>query len=307
MPQEINHNEVNHEVTVILLKKIIELLDVKENPAETLKADEIRAALRNELAAVIKSIKALPDNTDILKEIKKLTQAIGAIELKPNISVAAADITIPEIKAPEINFPDFNIPTPQVTVNPPEIHIPAPVVNLPAPIVNVDAVDLSAIIRSLESNLNKLRTNSETRPLAVRMSDGQKWIKELQQLNRQAAQTTQFMTDVSYIKNAAGARINPATSEDFKSPSNISDNSKDVTTAGTRVPLVASTTACRYVIITAKESNSDTIWIGGATVAAGRGRPLVALQSEKLDIDDVSKIYIDSVVNGEGCTFAYVT
>ncbi len=307
MPPEINHNEVNHEVTVILLKKIIELLDVKEERPETLKADEIRAALRNELAAVVKSIKALPDNSDILKELKKLTQAIGAIELTPNISVSAAEVNIPEIKIPEINVPQVHYTPPAVNYTPPEINIPQTIVNVEAPTVNVPEVDLSAIIKSLELNLNKLRTNSETRPLAVRMSDGQKWVKELQQLNQHAAQTTQFMSDVSYIRNAAGARINPATSEDLKSPSTISDNYKDVATAGTRVPLVASTTACRYVIITAKENNTDTVWVGGATVAAGRGRPLVALQSEKIDVDDVSKIYIDSVVNGEGCTFVYVT
>ena len=105
------------------------------------------------------------------------------------------------------------MPTPQVNYTAPDIHIPAPVVNLPAPIVNVETIDISAIIQAIESNLNKIRTNSVGRPLAVRLSDGQNWVKQLEQLNKQTAQTVQYMSDVSYIRNAAGTRINPATDE----------------------------------------------------------------------------------------------
>ena len=208
---------IDQQVNVILLKRIIELLDTKEPPIESVSVDNldvVSASLRNELAKVVKAVKeSQPDNADVLKELKKLTEAISAIDVKPTINVSAADVTIPEIKVPDITIPDFNIPTPQVTVNPPTINIPAPVVNLPAPVVNVEAADLSEIIRALEVNLNKLRTNSETRPLAVRMSDGQNWVKELKQLNKQAAQTTQFMSDVSYIRDVSGQRINPATAE----------------------------------------------------------------------------------------------
>lgn len=210
------NDQINQQVNVILLKRIIELLDTKEPPIESVSVDNldvVSASLRNELAKVVKSIKDLPDNADVIKELKKLTAAISAIDIKPTINVAAAEVTIPDIKVPDITIPSFDIPTPQVNYTAPDIHIPAPVVNLPAPIVNIPTTDLDPIIRALEAGLNKLRTNSETRPLAVRMSDGQKWVKELQQLNRQAAQTTQFMSDVSYIRNAAGLRINPATDE----------------------------------------------------------------------------------------------
>lgn len=89
------------------------------------------------------------------------------------------------------------------------------------------------------------------------------------------------------------------------SPTFIGDDSQTVTTAGTRVQLSSSTLPIKYVIITAKEANTGTIWVGGTTVASGRGRPLVSLQSERFDIDFLTKIYIDSTVNGEGVTFTY--
>lgn len=216
--QTIDHTDVSNQVTIILLKKIIELLSIKEEPAQTIQADEVRAALRNELSAVVKSINAIPDNKDILKELKVLQAAIKAIEVSPQVNVAAAQVTVPEIKIPlitipEINIPEINVPTPQVNYTAPEIVIPAPIVNVAAPVVMVEPTDISSVIRSLELNLNKLRTNSETRPLAVRLSDGQRWVKELQELNKTSAQTVQYMSDVSYIKNNTGGRINPATEE----------------------------------------------------------------------------------------------
>lgn len=303
------NDQINQEVTVILLKKIIELLDEKEPALESVSVDNldvVSASLRNELAKVVKAVKDnQPDNTDVLKELKKLYLAIEKLELNPTINVSAADVTMPDIKVPDITIPSFDIPTPQVTVNPPEIHIPAPVVNLPAPVVNVESVDLSNIIRALEVNLNKLRTNSETRPLAVRLSDGQKWVKQLEQLNKQTAQTVQYMSDVSYIRNAAGIRINPATSEEVGPPRFIGDGYKAVTTAGVKEAL-ASSTQCRYVIIMALSSNTGNIYIGGTTVSSTSGRALVSLQSEKIDIDNLNKIYIDSDVNGEGVMYTYV-
>ena len=89
-------------------------------------------------------------------------------------------------------------------------------------------------------------------------------------------------------------------------PDSIGDGSQNVTTAGTRVQLTTTATNAFYVIITAKVANTGTIWVGGSTVADGRGIPLVALQSVKIDIDDISLIYLDASVSGEGVTFAFL-
>ncbi len=85
----------------------------------------------------------------------------------------------------------------------------------------------------------------------------------------------------------------------------LSDNSQNVTTAGTRVQLSA--VACKKIIITAKAANTGTIWVGGSTIAANRGIPLVALQNVTLEVSNVSAVYIDSTVNGEGITYAYLS
>lgn len=346
----IDNSIVNQEVNIILLKRIIELLDTKEPPVESISVDNldvISAALRNELSKVVKSITAIPDNKEILKELKSLQLAIKAIEVKPNVNVAAAQVTIPEIKLPTITIPDINVPQSNITVTVPDviipnIHIPQPIVNVQAPIVHVPPVDLEAIIQELHIGLEKLRTNNKSRPLAVRLTDGGDWIKELRTLNDTARNNTQFLSDVSYIKNHSGERINPSTEETAlrileellliqsgipvtgsvtvtgdvtvtsgsiteTSPTYIGDDSQVVTTSGTRVQLSTSTLPIKYVIITANEANTGTIWVGGQTIASGRGRPLVPLQSEKIDIDYLSKIYIDSTVSGDGVTFTYVS
>ena len=207
---------INHEVTVILLKRIIELLDTKELPLESVDVDnldEIKAHLRNELAPVIKSIQAGSDRSEVLKAIKALAEEVRKIDFKPTINVAGSEVTIPEIKVPEINIPTITVPTPQVTVNAPEVQIPAPIVNLPAPIVNMPEIDLAGVIKSLELNLNKLRTNSVGRPLAVRLSDGQAWVQQLKEVNSKLGQTIQYMSDDNYLKSSTGQRINPATSD----------------------------------------------------------------------------------------------
>lgn len=91
-------------------------------------------------------------------------------------------------------------------------------------------------------------------------------------------------------------------------PSTIVDGSKNVTSAGTAVPLVL-TTACKRVDITAKLANTGVIVVGASTVVASastrRGIPLNAGDSYSLEISDPSLIYIDATVNGEGVTFVY--
>lgn len=85
----------------------------------------------------------------------------------------------------------------------------------------------------------------------------------------------------------------------------LSDSSQNVTTAGTRVQLTGA--ACKKIIITAKAANTGTIWVGGSTIAANRGIPLVALQNITLEVSNVNVVYIDSTVNGEGITYAYLS
>lgn len=96
--------------------------------------------------------------------------------------------------------------------------------------------------------------------------------------------------------------------------SSIASGRKTVTTAGTVVPLVATPTPCTMVDISAIESNTDMVVIGGATALAGTsmdgagtrlGVPIAAGQTMTVYVNDLSKIYLDAVVSGEGVSFTY--
>ncbi len=85
---------------------------------------------------------------------------------------------------------------------------------------------------------------------------------------------------------------------------------KVVTTAGTDVVL-ASSTACKVVIIQAQTDNTSVIAVGAtgvdATVATGTGILLYPGEVIVLQVDNLADVYIDSLVNGEGCRYTYLT
>lgn len=90
-------------------------------------------------------------------------------------------------------------------------------------------------------------------------------------------------------------------------PDSIGDGSATVTTAGTRVQLTTTSTPCKKVLITANGANSGNIWVGGATVANGRGKQLVPLQDVEIWIDNLNKIYVDSTSDGDSVSYLFVT
>jgi len=85
---------------------------------------------------------------------------------------------------------------------------------------------------------------------------------------------------------------------------------KTVTTAGTDVALAAST-AAKKVIIQAQTDNTSIIAVGAtgvdATVATGTGIILYPGDTITLECDNLADIFIDSLVNGEGVRFTYLT
>jgi len=90
----------------------------------------------------------------------------------------------------------------------------------------------------------------------------------------------------------------------------IADGRQTVTTAGTRVALASSTT-CKKVHIQALGDNTDAVVVGGSTVVAAagtrRGIALLPFNSLTLECDNLADIYLDSVVNGEGVSYTYLT
>jgi hypothetical protein len=90
----------------------------------------------------------------------------------------------------------------------------------------------------------------------------------------------------------------------------LGDGRKTVGAAGTAEAL-ASTTACKWVIVMAETNNTGVISVGAATTVAAeatrRGIPLAAGESVTVTIDDLAAVYLDTTVNGDGVTYLYGT
>jgi len=86
---------------------------------------------------------------------------------------------------------------------------------------------------------------------------------------------------------------------------------KTVTTAGTDVGLVTQSTGAKWLVIQAQTDNTGYIAVGAsgvdATVASGTGVLLAAGESVTLLCDNLTDIYIDATVDGEGVRYTYGT
>lgn len=91
----------------------------------------------------------------------------------------------------------------------------------------------------------------------------------------------------------------------------VGDGRTVVTTAGTRVQLAAQggLAAVGAIAITALSTNTGTIVVGGPTVVAAagtrRGTPLAASGSMTIVTDDLSDVWLDATVSGEGVSYTY--
>ena len=134
---------------------------------------------------------------------------------------------------------------------------------------------------------------------------------DIQNVTNQAGWTgdltglAQAVTDIksAVALVAGGGGSTPATG--------INDGRKVVAVSGSAVALVAVATPIIEVTITAELDNTNTVVIGGSGVIAALatriGTPLEAGDSRTIQIDDLSKIFVDALVNGEGVTFSYLT
>jgi len=85
--------------------------------------------------------------------------------------------------------------------------------------------------------------------------------------------------------------------------STIYSGNKNVTTAGTAVPLAASQALTKGVRVRAKDANTGPIYIGGSGVTNGSDR-LTPSESTWIDINNLATVYIDAQVSGEGVTYS---
>lgn len=95
------------------------------------------------------------------------------------------------------------------------------------------------------------------------------------------------------------------TRTDLNPTSSTASGQKDVTTAGTDVVL-GSSTAILSVTIKAKHANTGWIYVGAEGVASTTGYVLDAAETVTVDVDNLTDVWIDSSVNGEGVSYIYV-
>lgn len=90
-----------------------------------------------------------------------------------------------------------------------------------------------------------------------------------------------------------------------------SDNRKTVTNAGTAERLVAASLKVKWVVIQAEDDNTDAIAVGASSVVATAGscQGTILFPSNTVTLYgvDLTNIYINSRVNGEGANFFYGT
>lgn len=90
-------------------------------------------------------------------------------------------------------------------------------------------------------------------------------------------------------------------------PSSIGVGSKTIALTGVAVQLVAVSTPCVKVFMTAIDTNADKIYWGGSSVSSANGDYIFpAGKIAPIEIDDVSKIYINGTA-GDGVKFTYLT
>lgn len=97
-------------------------------------------------------------------------------------------------------------------------------------------------------------------------------------------------------------------------PSTIGDGRKTVATPGTAEPLTTGSTPCQYVIAKAIISNGGVAVVGGSTVVATpatrRGTSLSVLsgipETITIPIDNLNKVYVDTVTPANGIIYTYV-
>lgn len=234
--------------------------------------DEVKAALHNELnrvaGPIIKAIKGLELPEDRIESILSRIMAENKTSLedthdiqivrKPKQRIEIAnlrDIQFPsqfsisnleylgqlleQVKA-EIAGLDLSVDAPQVTVNPPEIVLP----DISIPEVNLD---VSSLLKALDPL--KYLSNKPNKPISVRIAskDGKKFLNVLEEMKETAGRQ---LTAVSQGLNESSAR------KAFKSAINSTmggviggSGSKELTNAGTAVPVSTSSVDCNYVDI----------------------------------------------------------
>lgn len=247
----------------------------------------ILAALGKDLIFLLEPfLHQIAENSKITRE--ELKKIISEIKLEPpqvsvappKVNVTTPEVRVPDIKIPEIKIPIIKVPEPKVTVNVPEIKVPKAEIKMPSEMKVEGGVELKGIDRD--------------KPLPVILTDEKGvFYKAIANLISQGGGGGGGVVEIKKTHGATG----------------INGGTKTAAAAGTPEQITSTSRLIRRVWIQALGTNTSTIVIGGKDVdetpASRNGLALFATQGQWFDVSDLSLIWIDVAVNGEGVHYLY--
>ena len=115
--------------------------------------------------------------------------------------------------------------------------------------------------------------------------------------------TNDIKTAVEVIDNAISGSEMQVDVKEVDLPTTVYHGKTTVTTAGTEVTLASSQAIKSGVTIKALSGNTGLIFVGANPVTSTTGLELNAKESVFLEVANLTTVYIDSAVNGEGVTY----
>lgn len=265
------------------LKQAQAVLDEQIQKAQMKRNEEDRkfilAGIANELRPLFRELfETLVDN------IKKATMNINA-----DIKVPEPKVTIPPIK-----IPDIKVPEARVRVEIPPIRVPEPRVTVKAADVKFPPFPKMPKKMEVEGDVG-IKGFSRDNPLPVTL------------FNQKGEYIDPTKINVNAVGGGGGPRI--VEIKKIQGADSIGTGTKTVAVAGTAEQIVSITTPIRRVWIQALETNTGAICIGGRDVdetpASRKGLALYATQGQWFNINDLSKLWIDVALGGEGFNYLY--
>jgi len=257
------------------------------------KEGELNIFAGSDIGAIVKTLETA---WSYKKMEARLIEAIKDIKIEPQITVKAPNVYV-EPKEPKVVVNPT--PAPEVTVHPPKITLQ----ERPFPkemVVKGFASFVKAIVTILRGQLNvKLGNISKKTPLPVVLTHESKFYKAM------LVAAGGGGGGRVWIKNSKNQVVNPLSQQHTE----ITTGTAKVVTAGTRVQLAD--VDCKRVWIQSSDWNADAthcskggiIVVGGALVAATpvalkQGKLLYATQGDWFFVDNLNRLYIDSLDSG---------
>lgn len=220
------------------------------------------------------------------------------------------DLSVNNLQELEKYFNDLSqvISQLKLTVPAPRVNVPAPIVNIPeTKLPDMDFGILNDRLKKVSDSLIKLKNNKATNPLAVRFSDGAKFIDKITtEIGRVQTALAGFSDRIKLVNNKSQI----IDFESMLAPKLLGTGTTTVTTAGTAVQVSATNTPCKFIMAGSDEVNTGGLLaIGDSNVVAAqdgqRGVLIPGPEPRKIETDNLTSLWVDSQSNGDKLCYAY--